>query len=102
MKDFLTGTLGFFGGIIYYLFALLVTIIPFIMIGLPIWATFILLLIVQFFPLSSIVFWIWGIVCAIQGPQDIWAYIYYGLTVVVYIPFLFNIVLGIISDLTRS
>ena len=33
-----------------------------------------------------IVFWIWGLVKAIGGKQDVWAIIYYIVSVVVFLP----------------
>lgn len=87
MKEKLQTTLGAIGGIIFYLVSLTVYILPLVMIGAPFWLDLLFFGVLYFIPISSIVFWIWGLVCAITGPQDAWAIIYYVLFVVMWIPF---------------
>lgn len=98
MKDKLTNALGAFGMVLYYLFSLLVTVLPFVMIGASFWLNFLFFTICQLFPPATVVFWIWGLVCAIKGVQDIWAIIYYVLFVIMFVPFF----VSIIADLFRS
>ena len=93
MKEKFTNTLGLFGTILYFLYSILVSIMPFIMIGASFWLTFLFLCIEQMFPLSTFVFWIWGLVRAIGGVQDVWAIIYYVLFVVLFIPFILGCIL---------
>ena len=98
MKDKLVGALGGIGYIIFYIFSLVVYVLPFIMIGTSFLMTLLFLFIQQFFPPVTIVFWIWGLVCAIQGKQDIWAYVYYVLFVVGFLPFF----ISMLSDLFKG
>lgn len=87
MKEKLIGALGVVGAVIYYVFSLFISAMPFVMIGAPLWVTIILSLILQLFPIATPLFWIWGLVCAIRGVQDGWAIAYYILFVVLYLPF---------------
>lgn len=98
MKEKLTNAFGALGGIIYFLFSLTVSVMPFIMIDASFWMTFLFFTIEQLFPLATFVFWIWGLVCAIKGVQDIWAFVYYVLFAVMFIPFIW----GCISDLIKA
>lgn len=92
MKDKLIGIFGSVGMIIWYLLSWFIYVIPFVMIGASFWLNLLFFLIMEFFPPSSIVFWIWGLVCAIKGEQDVWAIIYYVLFVIMFIPFFVRIV----------
>lgn len=87
MKEKLQTTFGMIGGIVFYLISLSVYILPLVMIGASFWWDLLFFGILYFFPPSSIVFWIWGLICAINGPQDAWAIIYYVLFVIMWIPF---------------
>lgn len=90
--------LGTVGVILWYVASLLVCIIPFVMIGASFFVNLIFFAIVQFFPPSSIIFWIWGLICAIKGVQDTWAIVYYVLTVVLFIPFFISAVLDLFNS----
>ncbi len=98
MKEKLMNALGTVGIILYYLVSLFICVIPFVMIGASFFLNVIFFAIVQFFPATSIVFWIWGLVCAIKGVQDIWAIIYYILFVVLFVPFFISAVLDLFSS----
>ena len=95
MKDKLISIFGSVGMIIWYLLSWFIYVIPFVMIGASFWLNLLFFLIMEFFPPSSIVFWIWGLVCAIKGEQDVWAIIYYVLFVIMFIPFFVRIVLDL-------
>lgn len=95
MKEKLSGLFGGAGMVLYYILILLVPALPFIMIGTKWWLTAILYLAQQFFPPLSIVLWIWGIVCAINGVQDVWAIVYYILTVVLFLPYFVSSVVSL-------
>lgn len=95
MKDKLKNALGSVGVIIWYIGSLFVYVIPFVMIDASFWVNLIFFGIVQFFPASSIIFWVWGLVCAINGVQDIWAIIYYVLFVIMFLPFFISTILDI-------
>lgn len=77
--------------ILFYLACLLIGVLPVVAIGLPWWGSFIIILILQFIPASAAIFWIWGLIVTIGGPQDWFAIIYYILTVVMFIPFIINV-----------
>ena len=95
MKEKLVNALGSLGMIIWFLGSIVVYILPFVMIGASFWLNLLFFGIVQIFPASSIIFWIWGLVCAIKGVQDIWAIIYYVLFVIMFLPFFLSIILDL-------
>lgn len=77
-------TIGFWAGM---LLALVISILPFVMIDVSFFWAFILIGVQLFVPATSIIFWLWGLICAIIGPQDIIAIIYYILFVIMFLPF---------------
>lgn len=93
MKEKLLNSLGCVGAILWYAVSALVYVLPFVMIGGSFWLNLLFFTIVYFFPSSSIIFWGWGLVCAIQGPQDIFAIIYYVLFAIAFLPFFVSTVL---------
>lgn len=97
MKDKLINALGYVGAIIWYLLSLLIAAMPLMMIGASFWLTFLLFAVMQFIPATSGLFWVWGLVCAIRGPQDTIAIIYYVLFVIMFLPFFINTVLNIFN-----
>lgn len=97
IKDYLTFT----SGILYYIVSLFVSILPFVMIGANFFVNLLLIGINMFFPLSSIIFWIWGLICAINGVQDVWAIIYYILFVIIWIPFYISIIIDTIKSFKK-
>ena len=99
MKNKLLNSLGVAGIIMWYVVSAVVYVMPFVMIGASFWVNLLLFGIVYFFPPSSIVFWIWGLVCAIQGPQDVWAIIYYVLFVIMFLPFFVSTICDIFNTL---
>lgn len=94
MKEKLLGSLGVLGMIIWYIASAVVYVLPFVMIGASFWLNMLLFGIVYFFPASSAIFWIWGLVCAIQGQQDFWAILYYILFAIMFLPFFVSTVLS--------
>ena len=97
MKEKLINALGAFGLVLWYLLSSIIYVLPFVMIGGSFWLTLLLLTIEYFIPISSSVFWVWGLVCAIKGQQDIFAIIYYVVFAVAFIPFF----IGIASEIFR-
>ena len=95
MKEKFINALGIAGFILYYLVAALVYVLPFVMIGASFWLNTVFFGIVFIFPPASSVFWIWGLVCAIKGVQDIWAIIYYILFAILFLPFFISTILDI-------
>lgn len=101
IKEKITGALGAFGIVLYFLVQLIVAILPFVMIGGGFFLTLILTSINYWLPITSVVFWIWGFVCAIKGVQDIWAIMYYIAFVIIWIPFFISTILSIFSKRRR-
>ena len=98
IKEKIIDALGFFGVILYFIVRLTVAVLPFLMIGGGFFFSFILISIHYWFPITSVVFWIWGLVCAIKGTQDIWAIIYYVAFVIIWIPFFVSTVSSIFPE----
>jgi hypothetical protein len=96
-KEKLSNALGTFGTVLYFLIRLIISILPFVMIGGNFFLTLLLISINTFVPFASAVFWIWGLVCAIKGVQDIWAIIYYIAFVLIWIPFFISKIVSIFS-----
>ena len=90
MKDKLLSALGTFGVILWYIISAIIYILPLVMIGKSFLMNLLFLAVMYFFPLSSVVFWVWGLVCTINGPQDVFAIIYYVVFAVMYLPFVLS------------
>lgn len=97
IKEKLTNTLGGLGIVLFYVLNLIIYILPFVMIGGNFFVTLLLIAINMFVPFASAIFWIWGLICAIKGVQDIWAIIYYIAFVVIWIPFYISTLLKLFS-----
>lgn len=65
------------------------------MIDTPLWASFLIFLVCSVIPYLSFPLWIWGLIEAIKGPQDVWAVIYYIAAVVIFLP----TIIALFSDL---
>ena len=94
-KEKLESTLGGFGAVLYFLVRTVVYVLPFVMIGGGFFISFVLICINAVVPFASIVFWIWGLVCAIKGVQDVLAIIYYVAFAIVWIPFYISLLLDL-------
>ena len=97
IKEKLLGALGTFGAILWYVFELFLFVLPLVMIhqGLLLRAIFFFCMV--FIPGAPTVFWIWGLVCAIGGPQDVFAIIYYVATAIIFLPYLVSFVCDAIT-----
>ena len=102
MKQKLSDLLGSFGVILYFIISITVSVMPFVMIGLPFWINLLFFTILQFFPGLSIVFWVWGLIAGIKGVQDLWAIIYYILFAVMFLPFFISVILDSIPFLGKK
>lgn len=91
MKERLINSFGILGGIFFYSLSAFVFVFPLVMINASFWLNLLLLSIMFFFRPSSLIFWVWGLICAFKGPQDAWAIIYYILFALFFIPFFFDI-----------
>ena len=98
IKEKLVNALGMVGVIIFYLMRLIIYVLPFVMIGGSFFVTLLLVSINTFVPLSSAVFWIWGLVCALKGVQDFWTILYYICFVVIWLPFYIEIIASFFSN----
>lgn len=97
MKDKLLNALGTFGGILWMIISLVIYVLPIVMLGTSFLLDMLFLGVMYWFPPSSVVFWIIGLVCAIKGPQDIIAIIYYIAFVVMFLPFFISVVSSFFS-----
>ena len=95
MKDKLLNALGSAGGILWYLLSLLIAVMPLVMIDASFLLNLLLWGVMFFIPATSGIFWIWGLFCALRGPQDLIAIIYYVLFVIMFLPFFISSVLNI-------
>ena len=95
MKEKLMNALGAVGLGLWYLVSLLIAVMPLVMIDAPFLLKLLLLAIALFVPATSGVFWVWGLVCAIRGPQDIIAIVYYVLFAIMFMPFFISTVLNL-------
>lgn len=106
MKRFISSFISFMSGTVMYVVAALLTAAPLFMLGFPWWVDFLIIIGIYFIPffggLAQIVIWIWGLVAAISGPQDILAIIYYVLFAVYAVLFLVPIVLSTIQTIIKK
>ena len=97
IKEKLANTFGAFGGILYLVIRTIISILPFVMIGGGILLSFFLISINTLIPFASIVFWVWGLVCAITGVQAVWAIIYYVAFAVIWLPFFVSTIIELFA-----
>lgn len=79
LKEKLTDALGLLGTVLSFALCALLWAFPLWMIHpSSFWIVLLMIVIGQIFPIvTTVVYWIWGLVVAIQGPQDVFAIIYY-------------------------
>ena len=99
MKEKLLNSLGIFGVIIWWLISGFIAFLPLAMIGGSFWLNLLLFNIIFFIPSSSVVFWIWGLVCAINGSQDAWAIVYYVLFAVLFLPYFLSTFISMLGKI---
>lgn len=90
IKDFLLNSLGTVGIVLYFLVAILITILPLLMFDMPFILYIVLALLVQFvlinIPFCMEILYIIGLFGAVNGKQDIFAIIYYIVFALIVIP----------------
>lgn len=91
--------LGGAGAVIYYIATVIVSALPALFITGSWFWRFIIFLVQSLFPPASGVFWIWGLIKAIMGQQDTFAYIYYVVSVVVFLPYFIVTIINFISSI---
>ena len=77
MREKLTSALGSFGMILYYLIRIVVAVLPIVMIGGSFAFRTLLVAVMYCIPATGVIFWVWGLVCAVKGVQDAYAIVYY-------------------------
>lgn len=81
LKEKLFNSIGFVGFIIYYLIALLLTVMPLVILDLSFWLDLIIAAAVLAIPfLGSIVklgIYVWALVIAVKSPVDFWIILFY-------------------------
>lgn len=68
-------------------FILFINAFPFALIKLPIWASIILIILCYVHPPLTAIFWVWGLIAAIIGPQTFLPIFFYVVFVIIYIPY---------------
>lgn len=86
MKEKLMESLGGFGLVLVFIIRFCVCLLPLFMIPCNFLLFFLFAAVMYFFPISSIVFWVWGLVCALSGHQGWLEIVYYILFVVMFVP----------------
>lgn len=97
MKEKLTNALGVFGVVLFYLLRLVIAVLPFLMIDCNFIVTFLIVLLCQFIPLLDIIIWIWGLISAFLGPQDVFAIIYYIAFAILFVPFFISLIKSLLN-----
>lgn len=77
LKRLLAIWTGSIGVAIFYLISLGVIAFPCLMLNLPVWAIFLVVIACKFIPFAYQVLWIAGLIGAIAGKQDAFAVVYY-------------------------
>ena len=106
LKEKLTTTLGWFGYIIFYVFAVLMVAFPVVIVSQhynwPFWVYFLVCFAAIKIDIISFVFWIIGLIVTINGPQDTLAIVYYIAFAIVNLAFYFIAFLLWIISLFRK
>ncbi len=98
LQEKLESALGFFGTILFNLLRIAISALPFVMIDVDFFVMLLSVFLNTSLPHLSAIFWIWGLVCAIQGPQDILTILYYVIFVVAWIPFYLSLFGGLLNQ----
>lgn len=99
IKERLINYFGTFGIYLYFAFTLFLAAFPFIMIDSNFFVTVLLAFVNLLIPFASVIFWAWGLICAINGPQDIFAIIYYIIFVIAWVPYYISVLLSVLGTL---
>lgn len=96
IRYFLYNAFGSFGAILFIILKFLMGILPAVMIADSWWGYILIALAITLIPPTSLIFQPWGLVCAINGPQDVWAILYYIGFAVLWLPLLFSYISDIV------
>lgn len=100
LKEILTGALGTFGFVLFLLIQLVVSVLPLVMLpvkGFFFW--FLIAFVMYVLPITDVIFWVWGLVCAIGGVQDWLAILYYVCFAVLFLPTFISALLSLIDSI---
>ena len=86
MKEKLQSALGVFGTVLYFALLLLLAVYPFVFIDVHWLLMGLFIMISASFPPAGLVFWIWGLINVIGGPQTFWVILYYVLFAIAMLP----------------
>ena len=94
-------------GVVYSIVTFLLSILPLVMLDLPFWADFLIILGVNLlngllFCIPELALWIVGLVAAIHGKQDAWAIAYYVVFGINALKILLMFVQSLISSITSK
>lgn len=94
-------------GVVYRIVTFLLSILPLVMLDLPFWADFLIILGVNLlngllFCIPELALWIVGLVAAIHGKQDAWAIAYYVVFGINALKILLMFVQSLISSITSK
>lgn len=81
IKNWAATTFGVVGMVIWYLLSFVFNFAPLVILHFSFWINLILIIVMTSVPflniIVSLIVWIWALVVAIGGPQDVFAIIYY-------------------------
>ncbi len=97
MKEKLVSKLGGLGFVLWWIISIVVAALPVVMINPDTFISIGIIALTFLFPASSVVFWIWGLVCTLRSTQDIFSIIYYISFVVLFLPFFISAFMKILS-----
>lgn len=105
IKEWCMSVFGAGAYIVFFLLACFINIFPLIFIDMPFWVDFLLLMGMSAIPFISnfisLAVWIWGLVAAIGGRQDVFAILFYIVFAIKMIDLLINLLSGIFSNRHR-
>lgn len=97
LKEKLTAALGGFGTVLYFIISILVYVLPFIFIDCNFFLTALFIGIQSLVPFVDLIFWVWGLVCAITGKQDVWTIGYYIAFAAFVLPEIIYLIIALLS-----
>lgn len=88
-----------------YIVALLLQFAPLIFLHFPFWGNFLAVILMTCVPfvniVASLIIWVWALIEAIKGPQDIFAIVYYVLFAFNTLRILLIVSTGVMTKITR-
>lgn len=97
IRLFLAEKLGSLGFFVYLLLLIIIGAMPAAMITTGFGWSLLIVSVMFLIPQTSVIFWIWGLVAAINGVQDFLAIIYYVLFAILFLPIAVGIIIDIVN-----